>query len=147
MESPVIQSLKEVLADTFAMYLKTHNFHWNVTGPDFPQYHSFLEGLYNELWLATDAIAEHIRAADGFAPGSFTRFQELTSIQDELNIPTSLVMMSKLLIDNAIVMNTLKKAYTAAEEAGMIGLSNFLQDRTDIHAKHGWMLRSIVRVA
>lgn len=147
MESPIIQSLKEVLADTFAMYLKTHNFHWNVTGPDFPQYHSFLEGLYNELWLATDAIAEHIRAADGFAPGSFTRFQELTSIQDELNIPTSLVMMSKLLIDNAIVMNTLKKAYTAAEEAGMIGLSNFLQDRTDIHAKHGWMLRSIVRVA
>ena len=129
------------------MYLKTHNFHWNVTGPDFPQYHSFLEGLYNELWLATDAIAEHIRAADGFAPGSFTRFQELTSIQDELNIPSSLVMMSKLLIDNGIVMNTLKKAYTEAEAAGMIGLSNFLQDRTDIHAKHGWMLRSIVRTA
>lgn len=147
MESPIIQSLKEVLADTFAMYLKTHNFHWNVTGPDFPQYHSFLEGLYNELWLATDAIAEHIRAADGFAPGSFTRFQELTSIQDELNIPTSLVMISKLLIDNSIVMNTLKKAYTEAETAGMIGLSNFLQDRVDIHAKHGWMLKSIVRVA
>ena len=145
MESPVIQSLKEVLADTFAMYLKTHNFHWNVTGPDFPQYHSFLDNLYNELWEATDAIAEHIRAADGFAPGSFTRFQELTSIQDELNIPTASVMMAKLLADNAIVMNTLRKAYDEAEAAGMIGLSNFLQDRTDIHAKHGWMLRSIVR--
>ena len=145
MDSPLIQSLKEVLADTFAMYLKTHNFHWNVTGPDFPQYHSFLEGLYNELWLATDAIAEHIRAADGYAPGSFTRFKELSSIQDELNIPSASVMMAKLLADNAIVMATIKKAYDEAEAEGMIGLSNFLQDRMDIHAKHRWMLKSIVR--
>jgi starvation-inducible DNA-binding protein len=145
MDSPLIQSLKEVLADTFAMYLKTHNFHWNVTGPDFPQYHSFLDGLYNELWLATDAIAEHIRAADGYAPGSFTRFKELSGIQDELNIPSASVMMSKLLADNAIVMATLKKAFDEAEAEGMIGLSNFLQDRMDIHAKHRWMLKSIVR--
>ena len=145
MDSPLIQSLKEVLADTFAMYLKTHNFHWNVTGPDFPQYHSFLDGLYNELWLATDAIAEHIRAADGYAPGSFTRFKELSAIQDELNIPSASVMMAKLLADNAIVMATIKKAYDEAEAEGMIGLSNFLQDRMDIHAKHRWMLKSIVR--
>jgi starvation-inducible DNA-binding protein len=147
MESPVIQSLKEVLADTFAMYLKTHNFHWNVTGPDFPQYHTFFENLYNELWLATDAIAEHIRAADGYAPGSFTRFKELATVQDELNIPSASVMMSKLLADNATVMASIKRAYTEANAADMIGLSNFLQDRTDIHAKHGWMLRSIVRTA
>lgn len=145
MDSPLIQSLKEVLADTFAMYLKAHNFHWNVTGPDFPQYHSFLEGLYNELWLATDAIAEHIRATDGYAPGSFTRFKELSSIQDELNIPSASVMMAKLLADNALVMATIKKAYDEAEAEGMIGLSNFLQDRMDIHAKHRWMLKSIVR--
>jgi starvation-inducible DNA-binding protein len=145
MDSPLIQSLKEVLADTFAMYLKSHNFHWNVTGPDFPQYHAFLGDLYNELFLAVDAIAEHIRAADGYAPGSFTRFKELSSIQDELNIPSASVMMSKLLIDNAIVMATLKKAFDEAEAEGMIGLSNFLQDRIDVHAKHRWMLKSIVR--
>jgi len=145
MDSPLIQSLKEVLADTFAMYLKSHNFHWNVTGPNFPQYHKFLNKLYNELFLAVDAIAEHIRAADGYAPGSFTRFKELSSIQDELNIPSASVMMSKLLIDNAIVMATLKKAFDEAEAEGMIGLSNFLQDRIDVHAKHRWMLKSIVR--
>ena len=145
MDSPLIQSLKEVLADTFAMYLKSHNFHWNVTGPDFPQYHTFLGDLYNELFLAVDSIAEHIRAADGYAPGSFTRFKELSSIQDELNIPSASVMMSKLLIDNALVMATLKKAFDEAEAEGMIGLSNFLQDRIDVHAKHRWMLKSIVR--
>lgn len=137
--------LRVVLADTFAMYLKTHNFHWNVEGPDFSQYHSFFDGLYNELWLASDAIAEHIRAINEYAPGSFTRFSELATIDDELNIPEAMTMFKKLLADNDKVLASLKSAYDAADDAGEIGLSNFLQDRTDIHKKHGWMLRSTVK--
>jgi starvation-inducible DNA-binding protein len=146
MESPLIESLKVVLADTFSLYLKSHNFHWNITGPNFPQYHDFLNNLYNELFLAVDSIAEHIRAQDSFAPGSYTRFSELTNIDDELLVPTALVMINKLLADNYIVLGSLKKAYEEAVSAGMVGLENFLQDRIDIHMKHGWMLKSIIRV-
>lgn len=140
--SVVADKLKVVLADTFAMYLKAHNFHWNVEGADFPQYHSFFDGLYNELWSATDAIAEHIRALDEYSPGSFSRFSELTNIEDATTVPDARSMISKLLSDNEIVLKTLKEAYDAANEANEIGLSNFLQDRTDIHKKHGWMLRA-----
>jgi len=133
------------LANTFAMYLKTHNFHWNVEGPDFSQYHAFFEGLYNELWLASDAIAEHIRAINEYAPGSFKRFSELATIDDELNIPEAMSMFQKLSADNDKVIASIRLAYDAANDAAEIGLSNFLQDRTDIHKKHGWMLRSIVK--
>lgn len=147
MDSPLAQALKEALADTFSMYLKSHNFHWNVTGPDFAQYHAFLENLYNELWLAVDAIAEHIRAIDAYAPGSYKRFSELTKIDDELNIPTAMAMMQKLVSDNDVVVASLKKAYKEADSADMVGLANFLQDRIDIHAKHAWMLKAITRNA
>jgi len=138
----VVETLKVALADTFAFYLKTHNYHWNVEGPDFAQYHTFLDGLYNEVWEATDAIAEHIRAQDAYAPASFTRFKELTTIEDELKIPTGLNMMAKLESDNMKVIASLTSAYEAANAANQIGLSNFLQDRVDIHTKHGWQLRS-----
>jgi len=138
----VVETLKVALADTFAFYLKTHNYHWNVEGPDFAQYHTFLDGLYNEVWEATDAIAEHIRAQDAYAPGSFIRFKELTTIEDELKIPTGLNMMAKLESDNMKVIASLTSAYEAANAANQIGLSNFLQDRVDIHTKHGWQLRS-----
>ena len=147
MDSPLAQALKEALADTFSMYLKAHNYHWNVTGPDFAQYHAFLENLYNELWLAVDAIAEHIRAIDAYAPGSYKRFSELTKIDDELNIPTAMAMMQKLVSDNDVVVASLKKAYKEADSADMVGLANFLQDRIDIHAKHAWMLKAITRNA
>ena len=138
----VVQTLKVALADTFAFYLKAHNYHWNIEGKDFAQYHSFLDGIYNEAWAATDAIAEHIRVLDAYAPGSFTRFKELTTIEDELKIPNAVAMLSKLEADNQKVIATLTTAYEAAEGAKQLGLANFLQDRIDIHGKHGWMLRS-----
>ena len=87
--------MKVVQASVFALYLKAHNYHWNVEGPDFAQYHSFLEGIYNELWLSVDAIAEHIRTTKAYVPGSFARFKELSVVDDELNVPTALSMMSK----------------------------------------------------
>jgi len=138
----VVDTLKVVLADTFAFYLKAHNYHWNVEGHDFAQYHDFLGGLYNEVFLAADAIAEHIRVLDAYAPGSFTRFKELTTIEDELKIPTGPNMLAKLEADNMKVIASLTTAYEAANEANKIGLANFLQDRVDIHEKHGWQLRS-----
>lgn len=143
----LIEEMKVVLADTFAMYLKAHNYHWNVEGMNFPQYHEFLGNLYEELHGAVDPIAEHIRALDAYAPGSLTRFRELSSIKDSMTPPSTMGMMSELYGDNEIVMASLMRSYKLAEQANEIGLSNFIQDRYDVHKKHAWMLRSILKRA
>ena len=142
----LIDQMKVVLADTFAMYLKTHMFHWNVTGIHFPQLHEFFGDLYDELWNAVDPIAEHLRTLDAYAPGSFKRFMDLTSIEDEISIPVAMAMVTKLQEDNEKVIASLKQAYKLAEAANAPGLSNFLQDRIDIHWKHNWQLKSIMKV-
>lgn len=134
--------LKVCLASTFAFYLKAHNFHWNVEGPNFPQYHALFETIYTETWEAVDAIAEHIRTLDAYAPGSLARFASISVVQDQINIPTANKMLLELEIDNNKIIDELKKTYVVAEKQDMIGLSNFIQDRIDIHAKHGWMLRA-----
>jgi len=141
----LVAQLKVVQASVFALYLKAHNFHWNVEGPDFAQYHSFLENLYNELWLSVDAIAERIRTTKSYTPGSFSRFKDLSVIDDELNIPSAQSMLSKLRDDNVKVIEELFKAHAAAETAKAFGIVNFLEDRIDVHHKHDWMLRSITR--
>jgi starvation-inducible DNA-binding protein len=139
------QAMKVALANTFAFYLKAHNFHWNTEGPNFPQYHKFLDDLYNEVWEAVDAVAEHIRALDMYAPGSFQRFQELATIKDQTLVPRAELMMEELLHDNQLVIESLEQAYQLAD--GHLGLQNFLQDRIDRHEKHGWMIRSIGRTS
>jgi starvation-inducible DNA-binding protein len=108
-------------------------------------YHIFFEKLYNELWEAVDSIAEHIRTLDEYAPGSFGRFSELSSIADATTIPASHDMIKQLLADNDKVIASLRKAYVLAEADGAIGLSNFLQDRTDTHFKHKWMLKASLK--
>lgn len=128
------------------MYMKAHGFHWNVVGNDFPEYHAFFETIYSELYGAIDPIAEHIRACSGYAPASYSAFSSLTAIPEQNGIPQALQMVQELYQDNQTVQQSLKIAYQAAEAAGEIGLSNFLQDRYDAHAKHGWMLRSTIRV-
>jgi starvation-inducible DNA-binding protein len=135
-------ALKIVLADTFTMYLKTHSFHWNVIGPNFPQYHDFFGDLYGELHGAVDPIAEQIRAVNSFAPSSLERIKELTRIKEADTIPTAERMFQLLINDNNIVLDSLKQAYDLADKEGELGLANFLQDRMDIHKKHGWMLRA-----
>jgi starvation-inducible DNA-binding protein len=135
--------MKKVLADTFAMYLKSHNYHWNVEGSNFPQYHEFFGNLYEELHGAIDPIAEQIRALDSYAPGSFSRFMELTDIEDELNVPLGTDMARKLMADNQIVLNTLNMAFKLAEQFDNQGLADFIAGRIDTHNKHAWMLRSI----
>jgi starvation-inducible DNA-binding protein len=139
------EQMKVALASTFAFYLKAHNFHWNVEGANFPQYHSFFGDIYADAWGAVDAIAEHLRTLKAYAPGSFVRFKDLSVVEDELNIPSALSMVSKLEADNQKLITVLTKAHVLADKAGKPGISNFFQDRIDIHEKHGWMLRSIIK--
>ena len=141
----LVEALKKAQATSFAFYLKAHNYHWNVEGHNFSEYHAFLGDLYAEVWGAVDLIAEHCRTLDAYVPGSFSRFQQLSSVEDELSVPTGRIMMSKLLIDNQRVIADLTIAYRAAEAAGKVGIANFMQDRIDIHEKHGWMLRSFTK--
>jgi starvation-inducible DNA-binding protein len=145
METLVVEIMRKVLADTFAMYLKAHNYHWNVEGPNFPQYHDFFGKLYEELHGAVDPIAEEIRSLDAYAPGSFARFLELTEIQDETNVPMAREMAAKLLADNQIVLNTLNMAFKLADQFDKQGLADFVAGRIDVHNKHAWMLRSIIK--
>ena len=141
----LIEIMRKVLADTFAMYLKSHNYHWNVEGSNFPQYHEFFGNLYEELHGAIDPIAEEIRSLNAYAPGSFTRFMELTEIEDELSIPSGIEMASRLSLDNEKVLMTLNMAFKLAEQFDKQGLADFIAGRIDVHNKHGWMLRSITK--
>jgi starvation-inducible DNA-binding protein len=141
----LVEALKKAQATSFAFYLKAHNYHWNVEGSNFAEYHAFLGDLYAEVWGAVDAIAEHCRTLDAYVPGSFTRFQQMSSIEDELSVPSGRAMMAKLLADNQRVISDLTAAFREAEAVGKVGLANFLQDRIDKHDKHGWMLRSYTK--
>jgi starvation-inducible DNA-binding protein len=140
----LIEIMRKALADAYAFQLKANNYHWNVTGPNFPQYHEFLGKLYQEVFASTDNIAEQIRALGAYAPGSFTRFIELTDIEDEVNVPSSNEMISRLMADNDKYLETLDIAFKLANEFDKQGLVNFLADRIDVHNKHAWMLRSII---
>lgn len=135
-------ALKIVLADTFTMYFRTHSYHWNVIGPNFSEYHEFFGELYAELHGAVDVIAEQIRAVNSFAPSSLDRLKELTRIEEADTIPAADRMFQVLINDNNIVLDSLKQAYDLADKNEELGLANFLQDRMDIHKKHGWMLRA-----
>ena len=139
------EELKVALASTFSFYLKAHNFHWNVEGIEFPQLHAFFETIYTDAWGAVDGIAEHIRTLDAYAPGSLVRFKQLSLIQDETNIPAAPSMLAKLKEDNEIIIQELLKCQILAEKNRKTGLANYLQDRIDIHEKHGWMLRATIK--
>lgn len=145
MKSELVERMKIVLASSFAFYLKAHYFHWNVEGSNFPQYHEFFGKLYEEVFSSVDDIAEHIRALDAYAPGSFSRFKELSNVLDETAVPSGIMMCKKLLDDNDTIISNLQYAYSEAEKTKELGIANYLQDRIDIHKKHGWMLRSIIK--
>jgi starvation-inducible DNA-binding protein len=138
------EDMKIVLANTFALYLKAHNFHWNVVGEDFHQYHAFFGEVYQQLFDAIDPIAEEIRQLGVFVPGSLSRFQSLTTIKDEVMVPETQEMLAKLLSDNNKVIESLEKAYKSAEEGKHIGLTNFIQDRVMAHTKLRWKLESSI---
>ena len=137
-------AVNKVLADTFGMYYKAHAYHWNVVGPDFSQYHDFFGKLYEELYGAVDTIAEHIRAIDGMAPNNLTMLKDLSSLQDA-DPSAPMDMFNDLLMTNNLVLVTLMRAYQLADDADELGLANFIQDRIDIHQKHGWMLKATLK--
>ena len=142
MNELLIEKLKEYHATNFAFYLKTHFFHWNVEGPNFPQYHKFFQKLYEEIFGAVDNIAEHIRALQSYAPGSLSRFSALSIIPDQVDTVSAIEIFPILMADNINIMLMIADLDKMANDAGEIGLSNFLQARYEQHKKHQWMLRA-----
>ena len=136
--------LEHVLADTYTLYLKTHNYHWNVTGPMFNTLHLMFEDQYNELWVAVDLIAERIRSLGEFAPGSSARFAELTSIVEAGDVPTAEQMLADLVGGHESVARTVRRAFAAAEAASDQSTADLLSQRLQIHEKTAWMLRSML---
>lgn len=138
----LVETLKVVLASAFSLYLKSHNFHWNVTGPNFIEYHKFLGKFYEEVYESVDGYAEHIRALGKFAPGSLKRFSELTKINDELSVPSAKFMLIKLASDNEDFLNLLRDARKQAIELDEGGVMNYLEGRIDWHEKMQWQLNA-----
>jgi starvation-inducible DNA-binding protein len=136
------KAAKVAFASTFSFYLKAHNFHWNITGPDFLEYHELFGKIYEEVYGSIDDFAEKIRSLDTFVPASLDRFSMLTLIDDETNILDQDSMLTELYQDNQKMVKLLKMVYDVAEQVGENGFSNFLAERMDAHRKHGWMLKS-----
>ena len=140
----VADALSNVLADTFVLYLKTHNFHWNVTGPMFPMLHSMFEEQYNELWLAVDAIAERIRSLGFTAPGSYGEFTRLTYLQEEPAATNATEMIAELLRDHETAARTARSTLAVARTAVDAPTEDLLTQRLAAHQKAAWMLRSML---
>lgn len=140
--SELIEKSNKLLATTFAFYLKSQFFHWNVKGQDFFQYHDFFGELYADAYAAVDTTAEQIRALDGTAYGSFTQYLSLSAIECQTTVPTLPQMVSILYRDNETLIATLKEVHEAAERYNERGLVNYLEGRIDTHKKHGWMLKA-----
>ncbi|MFN1834831.1 Dps family protein [Balneola sp. MJW-20] len=138
----IAEGLKKVLADSYLLYLKTHNYHWNVTGELFHQLHEQFEGQYNELAEAIDEIAERIRALGFRAPGSFKEFKELTSIEEDTDQPKAMEMVRRLALGNEAVIRTAREALKPANEAEDEATVDLLTERLTVHSKTAWMLRS-----
>jgi starvation-inducible DNA-binding protein len=137
--------LARVLADSYALYLKTHNFHWNVEGPRFHGLHMMFEGQYKELAGAVDEIAERIRALGQYAPGSFGQFARLASVKDEDSVPAADDMVRRLAADHEAVTKTIHSMLPSAQEAGDEVTVGLLVDRLAVHEKTIWMLRSMLK--
>ncbi len=136
--------LSKVLADTYTVYMKTHAFHWNVTGPMFRSLHEMFEEQYTELWKATDVIAERIRAIGAMAPGSFSQFTQLSSISEESGVPSAQDMIKQLVEGHEAASKTAQRALKVAEDADDEVTVDMLVERMDAHQEAAWMLRSML---
>ena len=140
----IAEGLSGVLADTFALYMKTHSFHWNVTGPMFNTLHDMFMQQYTELWNALDEIAERIRALGFPAPGSFSQYAALTTIREETSVPQAEDMIRQLVEGHEAVARTARKVFPTAETANDQPTADLLTQRLQIHEKTAWMLRSLL---
>lgn len=140
----IADGLSKLLADSYTLYLKTHNFHWNVTGPMFQTLHLMFETQYNELALAVDLIAERIRALGFPAPGSYRDFSKLASIKEADGVPKAEDMIRQLVEAQEAVVRTARAVFPAVEKAADEPTADLLTQRMQIHEKTAWMLRSLI---
>lgn len=140
----IAMALSKVQADTYTLYLKTHNFHWNVTGPMFQTLHLMFEQQYNELWLAIDLVAERIRALGFPAPGTYRQFAALSAIKEEDGVPKADEMIRRLVEGHETVARTSRSAFEVAEKVHDQPTCDLLTQRMQIHEKTAWMLRSLL---
>lgn len=140
----IAEGLAKVLADTYTLYLKTHNFHWNVTGPMFQTLHLMFEQQYNELALAVDLVAERIRALGHPAPGSYAEFLKLSSIAEASDVPRAEDMIRQLVDGQESLVRTARKVFATAEKASDQVTIDLLTQRMQVHEKTAWMLRSLL---
>jgi starvation-inducible DNA-binding protein len=140
----IAKGLSRLLADTYTLYLKTHNYHWNVTGPMFQTLHIMFEEHYNELALAVDVIAERIRALGDYAPGSYKSYAKLSSIEESEEVPTAQEMIRDLLKGHEAVCRTARSIFEPADDATDEATADLLTQRIQVHEKTAWMLRSLL---
>jgi starvation-inducible DNA-binding protein len=140
----IAEGLSRLLGDTYTLYLKTHNYHWNVTGPMFQTLHLMFEAQYNELALAVDAIAERIRALGVPAPGSYREFAQLTSIPEDTDQPDATEMIRRLVKGQETVVRTARSIFAVVDEAHDEPTADLLTQRMQVHEKTAWMLRSLL---
>jgi starvation-inducible DNA-binding protein len=140
----IAKGLNHLLADTYTLYLMTHNFHWNVKGPMFNTLHLMFEGQYNELALAVDMIAERIRALGYPAPGTYSEFAKLTSIKEVPGVPMARDMIAHLVEGQQAVVKTARSLFPIVEEAADEPTADILTQRMQLHEKSAWMLRSLL---
>ena len=140
----IAQGLSRLLADSYTLYLKTHNYHWNVTGPLFNTLHTMFEVQYSELATAVDEIAERIRALGLPAPGAYSDFAGLTSIEEERGQPTAEQMIEQLVIGQETVVRTAREVFPLADAANDEPTADLLTQRMQLHEKNAWMLRSML---
>jgi starvation-inducible DNA-binding protein len=138
----IADGLSRVLADSYMVYLKTHNYHWNVTGKLFHSLHEQFENQYTELAEAIDEIAERIRSLGYRAPGSFREYSEITSIKEDTDQPEALDMVRRLAVDNETILRTARDVLPACEKAGDEATIDLITNRLHVHSKTAWMLRS-----
>ena len=140
----IAEGVSRVLADSYSLYLKTHNFHWNVTGPMFNSLHTMFEEQYTELATAVDDIAERIRALGARAPGSYSEYARLTSIPEESTTSDAQEMIRQLVTGHEIVARTAREVFATADEAHDEPTADLLTERMQLHEKTAWMLRSML---
>ncbi len=140
----IAQGLSALLADSYTLYLMTHNFHWNVTGPDFNSLHQMFMGQYTEQWNAIDIIAERIRALGHPAPGTYKEFVKLASIKEVEGVPNSNDMIRHLVSAQEATARTARKLFPLVNAANDQPTADLLTQRLDVHEKTAWMLRSLL---
>jgi starvation-inducible DNA-binding protein len=140
-------NLKVLLGSTFVLYTKTHGFHWNIEGSNFPQYHKFLNKMYDEIYESIDTIAEYIRTLDSYSPGSLGRMLELSIIEEQYKIPRAELMFEELLVDCEKMIDLVTQLFDVATEEKAQGIANYLAELQDLYSKKAWMIRATLKKA